>query len=231
MGARPSCSPLPRSDHAPWSRPCTALAGRLRQRVVTHVPLFGSNIDDAPRGGARSTLRRCWTRRRRRSRSGKTASTSTSSPTTSPSRPGSPSTSRRYSSPPTMRGASTPRSPRATSGSWSRPAKHHNSALWHITTTLLTRVIACRRRGERYLSRNCDGRPVSVADGTSIAAERYSVPAEVRPAAPRPARRHADGDGLPRSGVARRSGAGPSAAYVERWEAQQQPCSPRTMCP
>ena len=214
MGARPSCSPLPRSDHAPWSRPCTALAGRLRQRVVTHA-LFGSNIDDAPRGGARSTLRRCWTRRRRRSRSGKTASTSTSSPRTSPSRPGSPSTSRRYSSPPTMRGASTPRSPRATSGSWSRPAKHHNSALCHITTTLPT-------RGERYLSRNCDGRPVSVAEGTSIAAERYSVPAEVRPAAPRPARRHAHGDGLPQSGVARRSGAGSSAAYVESFNGRLQ---------
>ena len=35
---------------------------------------------------------------------------------------GTPRCARRSSSPPTMRGASTPRSPRATSGSWSRPA-------------------------------------------------------------------------------------------------------------
>ena len=58
--------------------------------------------------------------------------------------------------------------------------KHHNSALCHIATTLLTRVVACWRRGERYVIRDCDGRPVSVAEGRSIVAERYSVPAEVR---------------------------------------------------
>ena len=92
--------------------------------------------------------------------------------------------------------------------------KRHNSALRHIATTLLTRVVACWRRGERYVIRDCDGRPVSVAEGRSIVAERYSVPAEVRRAAPGPACRHAQADGPPRSGVAERSGADPSAAYA-----------------
>ena len=58
--------------------------------------------------------------------------------------------------------------------------KHHNSALCHIATTLLTRIVACWRRGERYVIRDCEGRPVSADEGRSIVAERYSVPAEVR---------------------------------------------------
>ena len=58
--------------------------------------------------------------------------------------------------------------------------KHHNSALCHIATTLLTRIVACWRRGEHYVIRDCDGRPVSAAEGRSIVGERYSVPAEVR---------------------------------------------------
>ena len=58
--------------------------------------------------------------------------------------------------------------------------KHHNSALCHIATTLLTRVVACWRRGERYVIRDCDGRPVSAAEGRSIVTGRYSVPADVR---------------------------------------------------
>ena len=58
--------------------------------------------------------------------------------------------------------------------------KHHNSALCHVATTLLTRIVACWRRGERYVIRDCEGRPVSADEGRSIVAERYSVPAEVR---------------------------------------------------
>ncbi len=58
--------------------------------------------------------------------------------------------------------------------------KHHNSAVCHIAATLLTRIVACWRRGERYVIRDCDGQPVSVAEGRSIVTERYSVPAEVR---------------------------------------------------
>ena len=58
--------------------------------------------------------------------------------------------------------------------------KRHNSALCHVATTLLTRVVACWRRGEHYVIRDCDGQPISVDEGRSIVAERYSVPAEVR---------------------------------------------------
>ena len=58
--------------------------------------------------------------------------------------------------------------------------KHHNSTLCHVATALLTRIVACWRRGERYVIRDCDGRPVSVAEGRRIVAERYTVPAELR---------------------------------------------------
>jgi transposase len=58
--------------------------------------------------------------------------------------------------------------------------KHHNSALCHIATALLTRIVACWRRRERYVIRDCDGRAVSVAEGRAIVAERYTVPAELR---------------------------------------------------
>ncbi|MCY3655035.1 MAG: hypothetical protein OXG95_00270 [Chloroflexi bacterium] len=58
--------------------------------------------------------------------------------------------------------------------------KHHNSTLCHIATEPLTRVIACWRRGERYDIRDCNRRPVSMAEGKRIIAERYRVPAEVR---------------------------------------------------
>ena len=39
------------------------------------------------------------------------------------------------------------------------------------------------RRDERYVIRDSDGQPVSVSEGRSIVAERYSVPAEVRDSA------------------------------------------------
>ena len=36
--------------------------------------------------------------------------------------------------------------------------KHHNSALCHISTTLLTRIIACWRAGTPYQIRDTDGK-------------------------------------------------------------------------
>ncbi len=39
--------------------------------------------------------------------------------------------------------------------------KHHTSAICHIAPTLLTRVIACWKRGEPYVLRDVDGRPVA----------------------------------------------------------------------
>lgn len=58
--------------------------------------------------------------------------------------------------------------------------KHHNSALCHIATALLTRIVACWRRGERYVIRDLDGRPITAAEGRTIVAERYSIPSELR---------------------------------------------------
>lgn len=58
--------------------------------------------------------------------------------------------------------------------------KHHNSALCHIATTLLTRVIACWRTGRPYELRDVDGTPVTPEQARAIIAERYAIPAEVR---------------------------------------------------
>jgi transposase len=58
--------------------------------------------------------------------------------------------------------------------------KHHVSALCHIAPTLLSRIVACWRSGERYVLRDVDGRTVDVAEARAIIAARYTVPADVR---------------------------------------------------
>ncbi len=58
--------------------------------------------------------------------------------------------------------------------------KHHVSALCHIAPTLLTRIVACWRKGERYVLRDVDGRIVDAAEARAIIAARYTVPAAVR---------------------------------------------------
>jgi len=89
--------------------------------------------------------------------------------------------------------------------------KHHNSALCHIATALLTRIIACWRAGTPYQVRDTDGTPLTTAQGRQIIAQRYQVSAELRaqrrtshtrtgtsrrhqesPGAPTPARPHAN---------------------------------------
>jgi transposase IS116/IS110/IS902 family protein len=60
--------------------------------------------------------------------------------------------------------------------------KHHTSALCHIATSLLTRIAACWRRGEHYIIRDTDGRPVTTAEARAIIADRYTVSAELRAA-------------------------------------------------
>jgi hypothetical protein len=54
--------------------------------------------------------------------------------------------------------------------------KHHNSAVGHIATALLTRMVACWRRGERYVVRDLDGREVTLQEARHIIAERYTIP-------------------------------------------------------
>jgi len=58
--------------------------------------------------------------------------------------------------------------------------KHHNSALCHIATTLLTRVVACWRAQTPYQIRDTDGRPINTVEARAIISERYTVPTRVR---------------------------------------------------
>ena len=58
--------------------------------------------------------------------------------------------------------------------------KHHNSALCHISTALLTRIIACWRAGTPYQIRDIDGTPLTTAQGRAIIAERYRIYDELR---------------------------------------------------
>jgi transposase len=58
--------------------------------------------------------------------------------------------------------------------------KHYVSALCHIAPTLLTRIVACWRRGEPYVLRDVDGRAVDAVEARAIIAARYTVPATVR---------------------------------------------------
>jgi len=58
--------------------------------------------------------------------------------------------------------------------------KHHNSALCHIATTLLTRVAACWKNQTPYQLRDVDGRDVDTAEARAIIAERYTVPEHLR---------------------------------------------------
>ena len=58
--------------------------------------------------------------------------------------------------------------------------KHHNSALCHISTALLTRIIACWRAGTPYQIRDTDGTPLSAAQGRAVITERYRVSDELR---------------------------------------------------
>jgi hypothetical protein len=58
--------------------------------------------------------------------------------------------------------------------------KHHNSALCHISTALLTRIIACWRAGTHYQIRDTDGTPLATAQGRAIVAARYRVRDDIR---------------------------------------------------
>lgn len=58
--------------------------------------------------------------------------------------------------------------------------KHHNSALCHIATTLLTRVVACWKNQTPYQLRDLDGRSVTTTEARAIIADRYQIPEHIR---------------------------------------------------
>jgi len=64
-------------------------------------------------------------------------------------------------------------------------SRHHNSALCHIASTLLTRTLACWRAGEHYLLRDTDGRPITEAEGRQIVKTHHQVDPTKRKAATR----------------------------------------------
>lgn len=58
--------------------------------------------------------------------------------------------------------------------------KHHNSALCHIATTLLTRVVACWRTQTPYQIRDIDGQAITTHQARAIINQRYTIPANIR---------------------------------------------------
>ena len=60
--------------------------------------------------------------------------------------------------------------------------KHHNSALCHIATTLLTRVVACWKNQTPYELHDIDGRTVTRDEARAIIADRFQIPDEIRKA-------------------------------------------------
>lgn len=61
-----------------------------------------------------------------------------------------------------------------------RKGHHHKQALCAVATRLVNRIGKVLRTGEAYELRDNDGRPISVAEGRAIVAERFSIPAEIR---------------------------------------------------
>jgi transposase IS116/IS110/IS902 family protein len=58
--------------------------------------------------------------------------------------------------------------------------KHHNSALCHIATTLLTRIVVCWRAQTPYQIRDVDGRAITLQEARAIVRERYTIPDKIR---------------------------------------------------
>lgn len=58
--------------------------------------------------------------------------------------------------------------------------KHHTSALCHISTALLTRIVSCWRADVPYQLRDVDGTAVTSDQARNIIAIRYAIPPELR---------------------------------------------------
>jgi transposase len=54
--------------------------------------------------------------------------------------------------------------------------RHHDSAVCHIATILLTRIATCWRLGEPYQIRDLDGTPLTMAEGKRVVAQHHQVP-------------------------------------------------------
>jgi hypothetical protein len=88
--------------------------------------------------------------------------------------------------------------------------KHHNSALCHIATTLLTRVVACWRAQTPYEIRDVDGRAVTRQEARAIICERYTIPYKIRQS------RTSTGTGRRRKESHRAPSTGPAGLHAKR---------------
>jgi hypothetical protein len=97
--------------------------------------------------------------------------------------------------------------------------QHHNSAICHIATTLLTRLIACWRAGQHHQLRDVNETPVTGDQARTIIAEQYAIPKNLPDAEPPPrtqvgpTKQAVAKGSVDRLAHYRRSPASPSARY------------------
>lgn len=53
--------------------------------------------------------------------------------------------------------------------------RHHDSAICHLATLLVTRIATCMRAGQPYALRDVDGTPITEAQGRVLVKERYQI--------------------------------------------------------
>lgn len=53
--------------------------------------------------------------------------------------------------------------------------RHHDSAICHLATLLVTRIATCMRSGQPYALRDVDGTPITEAQGRMIVKQRYQI--------------------------------------------------------
>jgi hypothetical protein len=73
--------------------------------------------------------------------------------------------------------------------------RHHDSAICHIATVLLTRVATCWRTGQHYVLRDTDGRPITAKEGRCILRTHHAVDTQTRIKAATPANPNASKEG------------------------------------
>ena len=53
--------------------------------------------------------------------------------------------------------------------------RHHDSAICHLATLMVTRIATCMRNGQPYALRDVDGTPITQAEGRAIVKDRYQI--------------------------------------------------------
>lgn len=53
--------------------------------------------------------------------------------------------------------------------------RHHDSAICHLATLLVTRIAACMRTGQPHALRDVDGTPITEPQGRAIVQQRYQI--------------------------------------------------------